>query len=145
MADLPHPWDMYTRLQNNLRRDHRVSDRSWGTEAGMDCILNAPAGPPTTAEVNQGIAASRRRERYRGCRRAPMPEDLATPHPEGALHARHVLAAIQRRLSDRNWLLMTAVATGSDYSEVARTMSMSQGAFRVRVLRLRRELIALAA
>ena len=38
MADLPHPWGIYARLQHNLRREHRIGDRSWGTEAGMDYI-----------------------------------------------------------------------------------------------------------
>lgn len=146
MADLPHPWDMYASLQNSLLHQHRAGDRSWGTEAGMAHILNTPAGfPPTQCEVDQVVANDRRRERHLDCRRTPMPEDVATPHPEGALHARHALAAIQRNVSDNSWQLLTDVAIGIDYEEIARTTPARPGALRIKVLRLRRELLALAA
>jgi len=146
MADLPHPWDMYASLQNSLRHQHRAGDRSWGTEAGMAHILNTPAGfPPTQCEVDQVVTNDRRRERHLDCRRTPMPEDVATPHPEGALHARHALAAIQRNVSDNSWQLLTDVAIGIDYEEIARTTPARPGALRIKVLRLRRELLALAA
>ena len=110
MADLPHPWGMYARLQNNLRREHRVSDRSWGTEAGMDHILGLASDvPPTEDEIKQVIASSRRRERHRGSRREPLLEDIATAHPEVALSARNELAAIPRKVGDCNWDLLMAV------------------------------------
>lgn len=145
MADLPHPWGMYARLQDNLRRDHRVGDRSWGTEAGMDYILNSiSSAPPTADEVNQVIATCRRRERHRGSRREPLLEDIATAHPEGALTARHELATIQRKVGARNWDLLTAVATGSDYKEISIALSVPQGTVRVKVLRLRASLAAAA-
>src|SRR5271165_5974285 len=103
MADLPHPWGMYAHLQNNLRREYRVGDRSWGTEAGMDYILDSASGlPPTEEEINHVIATSRRRERHRGSRREPLLEDVATVDPEGALTARRELAAIRRAVGDRN-------------------------------------------
>lgn len=145
MADLPHPWGMYARLQTNLRRDYRVGDRSWGTEAGMDHILELASGaPPTEGEVNQVIATSRRRERHRGCRREPLFENIATAHPEGALTARSELAAIRRKVGDRNWELLTAVGAGSDYEEISTALSVSPGAVRVKVLRLRASLAAAA-
>jgi len=145
MADLPHPWAIYARLQTNLRRDYRVGDRSWGTEAGMDQILESAAGaPPTEDEINQIIATSRRRERHRGSRREPLLEDIATAHPDGALTARSELAAIRRRVGDRNWELLTAVGTGSDYKEISIAGSVPAGAVRVRVLRLRASLAAAA-
>ncbi len=145
MADLPHPWGMYARLQNNLRREHRVGDRSWGTEAGMDHFLDSASGvPPTEDEVNQVIATSRRRERHRGSRRDPLLEDIATVHPEGALSARRELAAIRRKVGDRNWDLLTSIAIGSDYKELSIAMSMPQGAIRIKVLRLRASLSAAA-
>jgi hypothetical protein len=122
---------MYASLQNSLRRQHSTNDRSWGTEAGMAHILNAPAGfPPTQHKVDQVVANARRRERYLDCRRAPMPEDVATPHPEGALHARHALAGIQRNVSDQNWKLLTVVAVGTDYEEIARVALARPGALR---------------
>jgi hypothetical protein len=143
MADLPHPWAMYARLQTNLRRDTRVGDRSWGTEVGMDHILVSASGAPLTEdEVNQVIATGRRRERHRGSRRAPLLDDIATAHPEGALTARSELAAIRRRIGDRNWELLTAVGIGSDYKEISTAVSVPPGAVRVKVLRLRASLAA---
>ena len=112
----------------------------------MSCILNTPVSfPPTQHEVAQVVANGRRRERYLDCRRTPMPENVATPHPEGALHARHTLGAIQRNVSDDSWQLLTDVAIGTEYEEIARTTSTRPGALRIKVLRLRRELLALAA
>ena len=145
MADFPHPWGMYARLQTNLRRDYRVGDRSWGTEAGMDHFLESASGaPPTEGEVNQVIATSRRRERHRGCRREPLLDNIATAHPEAALTARSELAAIRGKVGDRNWELLTAVGTGSDYKEISTVLSVSPGAVRVKVLRLRASLAAAA-
>jgi len=143
MADLLHPWGMYARLQNNLCRNHQVGDRSCGTEAGMDHILESASGaPPTEEEVNQVIATGRRRERHRGSRREPLLEDIATAHPEGALTARSELAAIRRKVGDRNWELLTAVGIGSDYEEISIAVSVPPGAVRVKVLRLRASLAA---
>jgi hypothetical protein len=145
MADLPHPWGMYARLQNYLRHEHCVGDRSWGTEAGMDRILDSAFGvPPAGEEVNQVIATSRRRERHRGSRREPLPEDIATAHPEGALIARSELEEIRRKVGDRNWRLLTAVAAGYDYKEISVVLSVHPGAARVKVLRLRAGLAAAA-
>jgi hypothetical protein len=132
---------MYARLQTNLRRNYLVGDRSWGTEAGMAHILESASGaPPTEEEVNQVIATSRRRERHRGSRREPLLEDIPTAHPEGALTARRELAAIRRKVGDRNWELLTAVGIGSNYKEISIAASMPPGAVRVKVLRLRASL-----
>jgi hypothetical protein len=149
MADLPHPWGIYARLQKNLRRNRHVGDRSWGTEAGMDYILElASDAPPADDDVNQVInqviATSRRRERYRDARRDPLLEDIATVHPEGALTARSELAAIRRKVGDRNWQLLTAVGVGSDYKEISVAVSASPGTVRVKILRLRASLAAAA-
>ena len=146
MANLPHPWDAYVRLQNSLGREHRLSDRSWGTEAGMAYILGeATASPPTQPEINQVVATSRRRERHHGSRRASMPEHLTTPHPDSYLQARNELAVMRSRLSDRNWKLLATAGSGVDYKEIARRFSTSQGNLRVKVLRLRREMALLVA
>jgi hypothetical protein len=143
MADFPHPWAIYARLQNNLCREYQVGDRSWGTEAGMDYVLeSAINAPPAENDVNKVIATGRRRERHRGARRDPLLEDIATANPEGALAARSELAAIRRKVGDRNWELLTAVGMGSDYKEISIAVAVSAGAVRVRVLRLRESLAA---
>ncbi len=146
MVDLPHPWDMYASLQNSLRHQHQVGNRSWGVEAGMAHVLNATEDfSPTQQQVDQVVANNRRRERYLESRRAPMPEDTATLHPEGALDARHALVAIQRNVGSNSWQLLADVAIGTDYREIGRTTLVRPGALRIKVLRLRRELLALAA
>ena len=138
MADLPHPWGVYARLQNELRRNPEVGNHSCGIEAGMDFILeSASRAPPTEDEVNQVIATSRRRERHRASRREPLPDDVASAHPVSALIARSELAAIRRKFGDHNWSLLTAVGIGSSYKEISVATSASQGALRVKVRRLR--------
>jgi len=107
----------------------------------MDHILESAAGvSPTEDEINQVIATSRRRERHRGSRREPLLEDIATAHPEDALTARNELAAIRRKVGDRNWALLTAVGIGSEYKEISIAVSSPPGAVRVKGLRLRASL-----
>lgn len=138
MAELPHPWAIYARLQNNLRREYQVGDRSWGIEAGMNHILESLAGAvPAEDEVNKVIATGRRRERHRVARRDPLLDDYATAHPDGALTARSELAAIRRKVGGRNWDLLAAVGIGSSYKDISAAMSLPQGLIRVKVTRLR--------
>lgn len=145
MVALPHPWGMYARLQADLRHDHWVADRSWGTETGMAHILeSAPAAPPTEEEVERVIANSRRRERHRSSRREPLPEEIAIADTESALTARSELSAIQRKIGDRNWQLLAAVGIGSNYKEISIAESMPPGAVRAKVSRLRALLTAAA-
>jgi hypothetical protein len=138
MADLPHLWATYARLQNNLRREYQVGDRSSGIEAGMDHILDSVAGAlPADAEVNKVIATGRRRERHRIARRDPLLNDYATAHPDGTLTARSELAAIHREVGDRNWDLLAAIGVGSSYKDISVAMSLPPGLIRVKVARLR--------
>ena len=144
--ELLHPWAEYARLQNNLSRECRVSDRSWGIEAGMDHILTvATIAAPCQSEINQVIATARRRERYRGSRQADMPEDLATPHPETVLVARSELKFICKQVSNDNFKLLKAVASGVDYDRLSKLMGSSPETLRARVSRLRKEVRALVA
>lgn len=143
MADSPHPWAIYARLQNILRREYQVGDRSWGTEAGMDYVLESNLGDsPTERDVDRVIATARRRERHRGARRDLLIDDIATAHPDVALTARRELAAIRREVGDANWALLAAVGSGSDYKEISNALSVPPGTIRVKVLRLRASLAA---
>ncbi len=144
--ELPHPWAAYVRLQNNLTRESRLGDRSWGIEAGMDYILNtAIAAPPSHSEMSQVIATARRRERHRGSRQVDMPEDLATPHPEAGLHAHHELLVIRTNISNDNWELLKAAADGVEYADLSKMTGRSPETLRARVSRLRKEVRALVA
>jgi hypothetical protein len=143
MAELPHPWGTYAHFQDNLRRNYRIGDRSWGTEAGMDLILTCASSgiPPVSADISRAIATCRRRERFRASRQDPLPENLATPHPDSVLLARNELEAIRRRIGEPNWNMLTAVATGRSYKEISASLSTSEGAVRVKVVRLRRAIV----
>jgi hypothetical protein len=145
MADLPHPWGIYARLQNNLSNNYQVGDRSWGTEVAMNFVLESASSAPSEHDVNMVIATSRRRERHRIARRDPLSEDFPTVHPEGALAARSELAAIRRKVGDGSWDLLAAVGVGSSYKEISTSMAVPQGLARVRVVRLRAQLLAQAA
>jgi hypothetical protein len=102
----------------------------------MDHILASASGPPPTED--------RRRERSRASRREPLFEYIAIAHPEDGLNARLELAAIRRKVGDRSWNLLSAVATGCNYKDISTATSMRAGAIRVKVLRLRAELAAAA-
>jgi hypothetical protein len=132
---------MYARLQNNLRREYQVGDRSWGIEAGMDYILELAIGaPPAEDDVKKVIATASRRERHRGARRDPLLDDIATAHPDGALTARRELAAIRQKVGNNNWGLLAVVGIGSSYKDISAAMSLSAGLIRVKVTRLRASL-----
>jgi DNA-directed RNA polymerase specialized sigma24 family protein len=44
-------------------------------------------------------------------------------------------------VSEADWLLLIAIAEGRDYGEIADALGVTPGHLRVRVLRLRRELL----
>ncbi|MGY3134598.1 hypothetical protein ACVWZM_005280 [Bradyrhizobium sp. USDA 4501] len=140
MADLPHPWGVYARLQSNLSNNHQVGDRSWGTEAAMNFVLESASDAPSDQDVRLVVATSRRRERHRIARREPLSEHFATAHPDKALEARSELADIRGRIGKTNWDLLSAVAAGSSYKEISAAMALREGVARVRVIRLRAQL-----
>lgn len=145
MAELPHHWAMYARLQENLLRNHRVDARSWAIESGMDHILETVSdATPTQIELDRVIATSARRERHRCSRREPMLDDIASTHPEDALMARSDLMAVRRRVGEHNWELLTAVGMGTAYDEIAAAASRPASTVRVKVQRLRASLAAAA-
>jgi len=110
----------------------------------MAHILDAAiSSPPTQSEVAKVVANKRRRERYIAARRDIMPDDLAAPHSEVAMHAYLTLAKIQRTVKSCEFDVLTAVAIGTEYEEIARATGARPGALRVKVLRLRREFLAL--
>ena len=65
MIDFAHPWAEYSRLQNDLSSNFRVSDRSWGLEEGLNCILwfDQSAAPLTQTEISRAVASRERSER----------------------------------------------------------------------------------
>lgn len=140
MADYPHQWRAYARLQTELARMDRVTPRSWGVEAGLNRSLVLGLGDPAAVnEVDRARASGERRARYRAhLLRTGYDTPSRDEEPEDGLHARERLRAIEAGMSSEDWQLLTAVAIGNDYRELAAASHGSEGALRVRVLRLRR-------
>lgn len=148
MADLPHPWDTYARLQSDLLCGRQITDQSWGTEAAMNRVLASLQDnkPPEPDEIARAAASERRRERHRAhLRLVHLSGDDVSPHPEDALAARHELHVVQSRVSERDWSVLCQVAAGYDYADLSSVNGGTPGNWRVRVLRLRRRLAAKAA
>ena len=145
MADLPHPWAMYARLQTEILRSSHVSSQSWGAEAAMNHVLAAIQDnrPPTSDEVARTAASARRQVRYRAhLRLIHLPANDTVLHPEDMLVARHELHAVRSKISEPDWSLLCQVAEGHGYAELASAIGGTPGCLRVRVTRLRRYLAA---
>jgi hypothetical protein len=144
MAEIPHPWRAYARLQQQARRSRRADARSWAFEAGLDYIL-ADSGSSDEG-VARAVSTARRREAHRdGTLRRVTAEWGVAPHPEAALHARLTLQAMQGRLAGPDWDILCEVGTGRSYEEIAAVWGGTPGGSRIRVLRLRRALARDAA
>jgi hypothetical protein len=142
MADLPHPWGDYARLQAKLVHRQQVDDRSWGLEAGLGRLLAEPNQRPTEEAVDRAVRSENRRERHRAqLRRVHLAIEDCMADPEGAAAARQALRAAQVQVSHEDWALLCAVGEGRDYGELAAGRGVSAGYLRVRVLRLRRGLV----
>lgn len=143
MADLPHPWDTYARLQACLDRDPHLTDRSWGLEEALNHIVELPSA--SVEEIARVCASARRRERFRKTRRVPMSEHIGTADPLPNLIARQELLVIRAHVRDDEWNLLTDTAAGTPQREMASIRRLSSGALRVRLTRMRRKIATLLA
>lgn len=149
MAELPHPYGAYERLQDHSRSKTRLDHEYWGTDAALEALLNEPPGESVMqcADIERVVSTTARRERYRASLRATY---AATEQPaEDALHraseARQIMEIIQRRVANDDWMLLRAVAEGQKYAVLAERRGVTAGSLRVKVYRLREELAAVAA
>lgn len=141
MADLPHPWGVYARLQAMLARRYQADDQSWGLDAGLDRLLTAQNKPPGEEEADRAVRSENRRERYRAqLRRVHLVLEDRMADPEEVVAARRALRAAQMMVSHEDWALLCAVGEGHEYAEIAAAQGVSVGQLRIRVLRLRRRL-----
>jgi hypothetical protein len=148
MTDLPSPWDIYARLQTEMLCGSRVTNQSWGTEAAMNHVLASlqDTKSPEADEIERTAASERRRERRRAnLRLVYLTSSEIFPDPEAPLIARHELAIVQSKVSARDWSALCQVGSGCGYAELASANGGTSGGWRVRVLRLRRQLAAKAA
>ena len=144
MADLPHPWGDYARLQDELAHSPQVSGRSWGLEAALNRLVAEPQQVLSSEDADRAVRTESRKERHRAAlRRAWMPTEVPIQDPEGALEARRALRLVKGHVSAQDWALLHAVGEGYQYGEIATLTNTPAGALRVRVLRLRRALEAM--
>jgi hypothetical protein len=149
MAELPHPYGAYERLQNHSRNKTRLDHEYWGTDAALEALLNEPPGGSVMqpADVERVVSTTARRERYRASLRATH---AATEEPADeallrASEARQIVEIIQGRVANDDWMLLQAVAEGEKYAVLAERRGVTPGSLRVKVYRLREELAAIAA
>lgn len=148
MADLPHPWNIYARHQAKLLRGRQTSGENWGTEAALDRILLTveESIPVTEDDLARTAASDRRRDRKRTLLRLVyLRADEVGADPSNSLAARDTLRVACSLVSNRDWRMLCQLAEGHSYAEVAGQMGSTPGGLRVRVLRCRKRLTAIAA
>lgn len=160
MADIPHSWGAYARLQSKLSATTSIT---FG--GALEAALNVIHQPDfivealDEADLLRLAANAARQERHRSALRrqaqvAVVDEETAARGnhdgdvPTGAsslddrLHARHELRRIASRLPDDDWDLLTGAAAGISYNELAASHASTSAALRSRVCRLRQALMA---
>ncbi len=144
MAEIPHSWRAYARLQHQVGRSSRADARAWAIEGGLDHLLEDTVGGVDGDEgAIRSVAAARRREVHRsGALRRHAKAWSGFQHPEAAIHARLTLEALRKRTTGSEWDILCDVGAGWSYDEIAKVRGGTPGMFRVRVLRLRRTLAA---
>jgi hypothetical protein len=142
---LDFPWGKYACLRAELQANRSVGNRSWGIEAGLNRILSAglTSHPPANDEdIERAISNEQRRERHRAAlRRRHLVKEEGGPDPETSLQARAELRSVRAKAIKSAWNLLCAVAVGHDFAEIAAAKGGTSGALRVRVFRLRREML----
>ncbi|MBZ0134614.1 MAG: hypothetical protein K8D98_01685, partial [Rhodanobacter sp.] len=160
MAEVPHPWGAYARLQSKLSTTTSIV---FGH--ALEAALNAIHQPDFSAEglaeatMLRLAANAARQERHRSALRckvqaAALEEETgARGNDDGVvstgassldeqLHSRRELQRICSRLLDDDWDLLTSVAAaGIPYDELAASHASTPTALRSRVGRLRQSLM----
>jgi len=139
VQDLPHPWREYLGYQRKLANSSTIDVLSWGREAALNRILSNPAlcSPPSTEEINRAARSERRRERHRERLRLMHLPRLDHVEFESAALARIDLRKVRAQTTAVEWVLLSEVAEGRSYDEIAASTGVSSGALRVRILRIR--------
>ena len=159
MAEIPHSWGAYARLQSKLSATTSIT---FG--GALEAALNVIHQPDFSAEAHaeadmlRVAANAARQERHRSALRrqaqaAALDEGTAARGNDdggvstGAsslddqLHARHELQRILSRLADDDWDLLTGAAAGISYDELVASHASTSVALRSRVCRLRQALM----
>lgn len=137
MSKLAYPWNEYAALQDALAKSHRVDDQAWGLEGGLNSLLAAPCPNEGSSRVAVENGSRKARNRAR-LLRVRGRDDTPAAQPEVALDAFRQLRAVPNCVSQDDWALLSAVAEGRSYEEVAAVRGVSPASLRVRVVRSRR-------
>jgi hypothetical protein len=159
MAGIPYSWDAYARLQFKLSITTSII-----VDRALDAALNVVHQPEFNAELLSETdmlrmaANAARQERHRAVLRrhvqaGALDEAIAArgnddddvsagaPSLDDQVHARRELEHLARQLSDDDWELLTDVAAGVSYDELANSYFSTSTALRSRVCRLRQRLM----
>lgn len=148
MADLPHPWGVYARLQQQSSHKSKVDHQYWGMDAALAAVLESVSAMEamTQTEVERAIATSARRDRHRAQIRAVhLHKEDEIDYGAGlrAIEASQLLKRVAESVPDEDWTLLRDVAVGHEYADIAAERNVSAGSLRVRVKRLRGSLSAI--
>jgi DNA-binding NarL/FixJ family response regulator len=142
--EFPDPWGEYARLQAISAHTFTVDSNSWGLEEEMNSLLDDPTSlsPAKATRLKRFGKTAARRERFRSRLREVHKNDLA-PVPVNTvaqLEARQTLQQIETKVSPKQWAVLSAVGQGYSHGEIALERSVSAGAIRLQVVRLRQQL-----
>ena len=119
--------------------------RTGGLEAALNRCIASDVPAPVGAVERSASNESRRERNRAGLRRRHLLNDEIRDDAEAFLQARQQLRIVRAAVTDQEWALLSDVGAGTSYGEIAAATSASSGALRVRVQRLRRKVITLAA
>lgn len=159
MAEVPHSWGAYARLQSRLSATTSITFGG-ALEAALNVIHQPDFSVEALADADllRLAANAARQDRHRTALRrqaqtAALDEETAARGSDdggvstGAsslddqLHARRELQRIASRLPDDDWDLLTGAAAGISYGELAASLASTSAALRSRTCRLRRALM----
>jgi hypothetical protein len=156
MAEIPHSWGAYARLQERLARTTNIKTAA-AMEAALNVVHRANFQPEAvTDDVLKRVAdtAGRRERDHSRLRRAygvpeqggqcTAPNDSGSPavqvRPQSLdeeVHASRELSRMRTIMPEPDWDLLIGIAAGASYEELAVELTTSSGALRSRVCRLR--------
>src|SRR5437868_13576888 len=135
MADLPHPYAAYLRLQSVSANSTRVDDGYWGMDAALEALLAPDSIAQAEVVIPDRVAATAsRKERYRAKLRALHVADDDPGDADSTYHAaesRELLRLAERQIANDDWTLLQAVADGEPYIALANRRGVSAGSLRV--------------
>lgn len=158
MADIPHSWGTYARLQSKLSSTDCITTAS-ALEEALNVVLQPDFRPEsiTDADLQRVAESAARRDRHRSTLvRGVIADKIAAARVtqsaesgdfevdagprslDDEIHARRELARLKSMLREPDWELLTGVAAGISYEELAAEQAVSPAALRSRVCRLRR-------